>query len=328
MPKYRVLVTAKAARDTAPDELAGLQGADVEVVHSTRGGLSEAELTDLLPGVDAVWAGMDAYTARALAAADRLKAIVRWGVGIDTIDLEAATRAGVVVVNTPGLTTDSVADYAFGLMIDLARHLTETHTSLRGGRWAPIWGVDVWRKRLGLVGLGSIGKGMARRASGFAMTVVAHDPYVDPAAARELGVELMPLNAVLERADYVSLHANLTGETRGMIGDVELRRMKPSAYLINCGRGPLVQTDALVRALREGWIAGAAVDVYDVEPAPADHPLLSLPNCLTLPHGASSSIETARAINRECVDSILAVLRGERPRFVCNPEVYERLGIV
>lgn len=325
MAKYRMLVTAQAVRNTADDEYPRLEAAGVEVIHSPLHRLhSEAELAEMLPGIDAVWAGSDAYTAAALAPADRLKVIARWGVGIDSIDLAAATRAGVVVTNTPGLTTDSVADYTFGLILDLARNLTRAHNTLRAGRWDPTWGVDAWRKTLGIVGFGNIGRGVARRAQGFEMTVLAYDPYADPAAAGALGASLVPLEELLERSDFVTLHANVTPETRRMIGEGALRRMRPGAYLVNCGRGALVDTPALVRALQEGWIAGAAVDVYDEEPVPAGHPLLSLPNCLTLPHSASLSIECARAINRECVDSMLAVLRGERPRFVCNPEVYER----
>lgn len=325
MSQFRVLLTAGAVRATNPEELDRLRAAGIEVVDCpVPVPVSEADLQRLLPGIDAVWAAPDAYTARALEAADRLKLIVRWGVGIDTIDLQAATRAGVIVSNTPGMTTDSVADYAFGLMIDLARHLTECHNALRAGRWQGRWGVDVWRKTLGLVGFGHIGKGMARRARGFEMRVLACDPYADPEEARALNTELVPLPDLLEQADFVSLHASLTPETRGMIGEAELRRMRPSAYLINCGRGPLVQTPALVRALREGWIAGAAVDVYDEEPVPMDHPLLSLPNCLTLPHCASASRECARLINRTCADAILAVFRGDVPQFVCNPEVLRR----
>jgi len=156
------------------------------------------------------------------------------------------------------------------------------------------------------------------------MRVLAYDPYVSAEAARAVNAELVPLPTLLKQADFVSLHANLTPETRGLLGAAELRQMRPDAYLINCGRGALVETSALVRALQEGWIAGAAVDVYDEEPVPPDHPLLALPNCLTLPHCASSSLECARLINRACADAILAVHRGEVPRFVCNPEVLRR----
>lgn len=322
MATSRLLVTAQGPRLMGREAYAPLRAAGVEIVETPRaGGHSEDELVELLPGVDAVWAASDAFTAKAFAAADRLKIIARWGVGIDSIDLEAATRAGVIVTNTPGLTTHSVADYAFGLILNLARRLTELHNTLRSGTWKQLWGVDVWQKTLGLIGFGNIGRGMARRAQGFEMRVLAYDPYVEPDVARALGAEKVPLERLLSEADFVSLHASLTPETRGMIGEAELRRMKREAFLINCGRGALVQEAALVRALKEGWIAGAALDVYEIEPTPASNPLLSLPNCLTLPHSASASYECARAINRECVDQILAALRGERPRHVCNPEV-------
>jgi phosphoglycerate dehydrogenase-like enzyme len=321
---FRLLVTALSPRVTAPEIFEEFARAGIEVILvECPGALSEEQLCGLLPGIDGVWAAPDAYTERALAAADRLKIIARWGVGIETIDLAAATRRGVVVTNTPGATTESVADYSFGLILDLARRLTEMHNALRAGRWERLWGVDVWRKTLGIIGFGHIGQGMARRARGFEMATLAYDPYAPPEAGAELGVERTSLDDLLERSDFVTLHASLTPETRGMIGEAELRRMKPTAFLVNCGRGALVKTDALVRALREGWIAGAAVDVYDVEPAPHDHPLLSLPNCLTLPHSASLTHECARIINRMNADDLLAVARGDRPRFVCNPEVYE-----
>ncbi|MDH7569969.1 MAG: phosphoglycerate dehydrogenase [Armatimonadota bacterium] len=322
MEKFRVLVTAQAAIRTAKDDLDRLRAAGAEVVVGPRiGAHPEEELVKILPGVDAVWAAADAYTAAAFAAADRLKIVARWGIGIDSIDLAAATRAGVLVTNTPGMTTESVADFAFGLMLDAARRLTEAHNTLRAGRWEQLWGVDVWRKTLGVVGFGNIGRAMARRARGFEMTVLAFDPYVDPTAAEALGVEMVSLEVLLERSDFVTLHASLTPETCGLIGEKEIRRMKPGAFLINCGRGALVDTRALATALSEGRLAGAAVDVYEVEPPPPDHPLLALPNCLTLPHCASSSYDGGRAINRLCADQILAAMRGEVPPHVCNPEV-------
>lgn len=322
---FRLLVTAISPRRSAQEEYRTLRELGVEILESQRpGSHTEAELCDLLPGVDAVWAAPDAYTEKAFAAADRLKLVARWGVGIETIDLAAASRAGIAVTNTPGATTDSVADYSFGLVLNLARRLTELHNTLRAGKWDRLWGVDVFQKTLGVVGFGNIGQGMARRAHGFSMTVLAYDPFAKPEKARELGVELVSLDTLLAQSDFVSLHATLTPETRGLIGEAQLRRMKPEAFLVNCGRGPLVQTDALARALREHWIAGAAVDVYDKEPAEPGNPLLTLPNCLTLPHCASLTDECAHLINQMNFEDILAVVRGERPSHVCNPDLYAR----
>jgi glyoxylate reductase len=250
-------------------------------------------------------------------AAARLVAVANYAVGFDNVDLRAATERGIAVGNTPGVLTDATADLAFALILSAARRLPEGERAVRRGDWG--WepefllGHDVHSAALGIVGLGRIGSAVARRAEGFGMDVIQH--------SRTSGV---PLAELLERSDFVSLHAPLTPGTRGMIGASELRAMKDTAILVNTARGPLVQTDALVRALREGWIAGAGLDVTDPEPLPPDHALLECPNLTIAPHLGSATHATRAAMADMAVDNLLAALRGERMPHCANPEVYER----
>jgi D-3-phosphoglycerate dehydrogenase len=319
---FRILVTANAFLESGEAAARPLVEAGAEVVPAPRPGpLPEAELLPLLVECDAVIASSDPYTRAVIERVPRLRLIARWGVGIDNIDLEAATERGVAVANTPGLNTEAVADYTFAMMLALARRLPEARELMRAGGWAEFRGVDVWQKCLGIVGFGAIGQAVARRAAGFSMSVVAYDPGVAPNLIEAAGVLPVPLLQLLAEADFVTLHAALAPETTGLIGEVELRTMKQTAYLINAARGRLVDEAALVRALQEGWIAGAALDVYSQEPLPADHPLRRLPNCLALPHNAFNTVESAAAINRAVAENVLAVMRGERPPGLVNTNV-------
>ena len=247
----------------------------------------------------------------------RLVAVANYAVGYDNIDIDAATARGVPVGNTPDVLTDATADLTWALMLAAARRLPEAEGAERTGAWS--WepdfllGQDVHGATLGIVGMGRIGRAVAQRAQGFEMEVIHH--------SRGGGV---PLDELLERADYVSLHAPLTPETRGLIGERELRVMKQSAILVNTARGPLVNTDALVRALQEGWIAGAGLDVTDPEPLPHDHPLLSCPRLAIAPHIGSATHRARAAMADRAVDNLLAALRGERMPYCVNPEVYDR----
>jgi glyoxylate reductase len=251
--------------------------------------------------------------AELLDAAPNLKAIANYAVGTDNIDVEAATARGIPVGNTPDVLTETTAELAFGLMLAVARRLVEADAYVRAGRWGEwspdlLLGRDLHGATLGIVGFGRIGKAVARRAEGFAMTVLH-------------GV---PLNDLLERSDFVSLHAPLTPDTRGLIGAAELERMKPTAILINTARGPMVDLDALAAALENGAIAGAGLDVTNPEPLPADHPLLAAPNLVVAPHIGSASHRTREAMADMAVDNLLAALAGERMPHCANPEVYER----
>ena len=245
----------------------------------------------------------------------RLRAVAVYAVGVDNVDLDAATERGVQVGHTPGVLTETTADLAFALILAAARRVAEGDAAVRRGEWKPFdpaafVGEEVHGATLGVVGRGRIGSAVARRAEGFAMDVLW--------SSRSGGA---PLEELLERADFVSLHAPLTAATRGLIGHAELRRMKPTAFLVNTARGGLVDTGALVRALREGWIAGAGLDVTDPEPLPAGHPLLALPGVVVTPHIGSASRRTREAMADMSVDNLLAALRGERMPHLANPEV-------
>jgi phosphoglycerate dehydrogenase-like enzyme len=323
---WKILVTAKALSIEPVGALAleKLGDAGCEIIHPPKyGPLTVAELLPQLVGIHAVLAGMDPFNAEVLASkeAAQLKIISRWGIGIDAIDLPAAAKMGVVVANTPGLLNEAVADYAMGMLLAMARRIPQGWHSLKGGQWESEWGPDLGGKTLGLVGCGGIGQAVAKRAKGFDMRLIGHDPMPSQ-AAKDLGIEFISLDGLLAEADFVSLHSALTPQTRGMIGEAQLRAMKPSAMLINTARGAVIDEPALARALKEEWIAGAALDVFVVEPLPGDHPLHAVPNLLLTPHQASLGYGSGAKVSMASVDAVLDVRAGRKPRWVVNPEVY------
>jgi glyoxylate reductase len=258
----------------------------------------------------------DPVDSELLAAAPLLRAVSNYAVGVDNVDLEAATARGIPVGNTPGVLTDTTADLAVALMLGISRHLVDGDAYVRRGDWRTwetglMLGHDLHGATVGIVGFGRIGQAVARRVEGFGCEVVH--------TSRSGGVQLGEL---LERSDFVSLHPPLTPETRGLIGEEALARMKPTAYLVNTARGPIVDSQALARALHEGRIAGAALDVTDPEPLPGGHPLLDAPNLLVLPHLGSATHATRGRMAAMAVDNLLAGLAGERMPNCANPEVY------
>jgi len=273
-----------------------------------------------------------AIDAELIAAAPRLKVIARAGVGVDNIDLEAATRHGIAVVNTPTGNTIAAAEHALAMLLALARRIPLADAALKSGRWAKreATGRQLYRKTLGLVGLGKIGREVAQRARAFEMTVIAHDPFVPDERIAELGVEPVALDELLARADVVSLHATLTDESRRMIGAEQLAAMKPGVLLVNCARGGLVDEAALIEALRSGNVAGAALDVFDDEPEP-NAELVALPNVVATPHVAASTEEAQVHVAVEAAEQVLEVLSGGRPRWPVNvpplsPEELDAVG--
>jgi glyoxylate reductase len=249
-------------------------------------------------------------------AAPNLKAVANYAVGTDNVDLDAATERGIPVGNTPDVLTEATADLAWALLMAGARRLGEAERFVRAGHWGA-WvpdaflGVDVHGACLGVIGWGRIAQAFARRAEGFNMDVMHH--------SRSGGI---PLDELLEKADFVSLHAPLTDETRGMIGARELELMKPRAVLINTARGELVDTSALTEALHLGTIGGAALDVTDPEPLPGEHPLLAAPNVTVVPHIGSATLRTRAGMADMAVDNLTAALEGEQMPHVANPDVY------
>jgi D-3-phosphoglycerate dehydrogenase / 2-oxoglutarate reductase len=254
----------------------------------------------------------------------RLRGIVKYGVGVDNIDLAAAKVRGIPVANCPDYGSGTVADHAFALLIALARRLVLQDTQFRRHGW--YWpderycGVDLEGKTLGIIGLGKIGRKMVRRAAGFEMEIVAYDPYLNVSSVEVAGcnVRLVTLQQLLTSSDFVSVHCTLTPETRLLLGERELRAMKPSAYLIDVSRGAIIDEEALLRGLQAGWLAGAGLDVFPSEPLADGHPLLSMPNVVITPHLAWYTWEAAARQSGQAADAVLDILAGRRPRSIVN----------
>lgn len=258
-----------------------------------------------------------------------LKVVANVAAGYDNVDVPAATRRGVVVTNTPGVVTESTADLTWGLLFSIARRIPEADRYVRADQWKEwqlmaLLGHDVHGRTLGIIGMGRIGQAVARRASGFGMTILYHNRHRLPESVEsELGAVWVELETLLQSADFVSVHTPLSPETRHLIGEKELRMMKPTAYLLNTSRGPVIDETAVIRALREQWIAGAGLDVFEQEPE-VPQALKDLENVVLLPHIGSASVASRTRMAVMAAQSAVAVLQGERPQHVVNPEVYER----
>jgi glyoxylate reductase len=261
------------------------------------------------------------------AAGGSLRVISQMAVGTDNIDLAAATERGISVGNTPGVLTDTTADFAFSLLMAAARRIVEGERYVKAGKWLTwgptlLMGQDIHSATLGLIGFGRIGQGMAKRARGFGMRVLYADPSVDGGTAKKLDAEARELDELLAESDFVSLHVPLTEQTIHLMGEREFGLMKPSAILINTARGPVVDPGALYRALKEGEIAYAALDVTEPEPISMEDPLLTLDNCLIVPHIASSSLATRSKMATMAAENLEAGLKGQKLPHCANPEVY------
>lgn len=309
---YKVLVATRSFGSTSSKPWDVLNQANCEIVKADMTQkMTEEYLIELLQGVDGAIIGVVPITANVLEHAPRLKVVSMHGVGVDHIDLTAAAQKGVVIANCQGANDQSVADLTIGLMISVARDIPILDKAVRGGGWGAHAGSELWKKTLGLIGLGRIGQGVARRALGFDMQVLAYDPYIQ-AENLDQDISLVSLNEVLRNADFVSLHATLSEETRCMIGSPQLQAMRSSAYLINTSRGALVDERALYAALVKKQIAGAALDVYDVEP-PIDNPLLQLENVVVTPHIGAHTQESIERVGVMAAENVLMVLRGNLP---------------
>lgn len=321
---WKVLITARAFDEVGQPAAKLLRQAGCDLVIPPKYGPLPADVLEpLLEGNQAALVSMDKFTASVLGsrAASQLKIISRWGVGFDAIDVPAATCNGIVVGYTPGLLNETVADCAFALLLSIARRIHVGHAHMVNGLWQPLWGNDVFGKTLGILGCGRIGQAMARRAAGFQMRLIGYDIAPNPEAER-IGINFVSLDELLAESDFLSLHAALTAQNRALIGEAQLRKMKPSAYLINTARGALVDEGALVRALTEGWIAGAALDAFAIEPLPAEHPVRTAPNVLLTPHLASFARETGERVSLTAAQAIVDLKNGRKPQFVVNPEVF------
>ena len=321
----RILVTEKL-NASGLDVLAGF--ADVDV----KSGLSPEELASVVDGYDAlVIRSRTNVDASIIQAGKSLKVIGRAGVGVDNIDVEAATLRGITVVNAPTGNSNAVAEQTLALMLALARNICPAVTSLKAGRWekSSLEGTEVKGKTLGLVGLGRIARLVAAKARALEMKVIAFDPFVAPEKAESMNVRMMDLNELMQEADYISVHTPLTPDTAGMISTAELALMKPTAYVINCARGGIIDEKALYEALSNHVIAGAALDVYEKEPA-VGNPLIDLPNVLCTPHLAASTAEAQENVARDVAQAVVDVLDGRIPESPVNmpylpPGVMEQL---
>jgi len=264
------------------------------------------------------------------AAGPNLKIVSNFAVGYDNIDVPAATERGVLVGNTPGVLTETTADLAFALLMAAARRLPEGMDFVRAGRWKTfqptlLLGRDVYGASLGIVGMGQIGRALAKRAAGFDMKILYYDPFAPADSSLPAGaIRCATLDELLRRSDFVSLHVTLGPETRHLIDARALESMKPTAILINASRGPVVDPDALYEALQKGGIAGAALDVTEPEPLPAGHRLLTLKNCLVVPHIGSATYATRTRMAVMAADNLLAGVTGRVPPHPVNPEVLPR----
>ncbi|NOX44705.1 MAG: D-glycerate dehydrogenase [Caldiserica bacterium] len=311
-----------------PDEIARLEREGHEVEMYPGDVIPREELLRGVAGADVLICPLSTRVDRdILAASPRLKIIANLGVGVDNIDLDEASARGIMVLNTPGVLTETVADLAVALMLAVARRIAELDKRLRAEGfpgWSfmpPYLGRDVWGSTLGIVGLGRIGAAVARRARCFSMAILYYSRARKPDLEAELGCRYVPLDELLAESDFVVLCVPLVPETRHLIGERELSLMKETAYLVNIARGPVVDEGALVRALREGRIAGAALDVFEREPEV--HPgLLELDNVVLTPHIGSATLGTRRRMASLAVDGVLAALRGERPGNLVNPNAW------
>jgi D-3-phosphoglycerate dehydrogenase len=325
--KMRVLVSDPVAED-------GVEYLRRHAEVDLRIGMTPEELVRIIPEYDALVVRSETKVrAEVIESGTRLRVIGRAGVGVDNIDVAAATRRGILVVNAPTGNNIAAAELTIGMLLAVARHIPQAHASLKAGQWqrSRYMGVELRGKVLGIVGMGKIGSEVARRAQGLEMQVIAYDPYLSPEHAHRLGVEVLELDQLIERADFITLHVPVTPQTRGLIGAEQFRRMKPSARLINVARGGIVDEAALLDALERGKIAGAALDVFGKEPPGPDDPLLRHEKVVATPHLGGSTFEAQVGVALDVAEQIVAVLNGQPARYAVNapiisPEAASILG--
>lgn len=337
--RFRIVAT-NPGMDWAIEEAAVAAAGDAEFVVIPCA--TEDDLIAAGREADGILAGNEVYSRRVISSYKRVKVISKPAVGYDQIDTEAATDCGIVVTHVPDYCTDEVSDHAMALILALHRRVTWLDAAIKAGKWGQ--GVSYGGNRplashagevpgpqrqlrgqtLGIVGFGRIGQRVAEKARGFGLRVIAADPFLSADAGEPYGVTMTDLDSLLAESDFVTIHCLLNGGTKGLIGAAQLARMKPTAYLVNTARGPIIDIAALVPVLQGGQIAGAALDVTDPEPLGTDHPLLGLPNVILTPHSAYYSDRSREEVRRRGIEHAVAVLRGERPAFVANPAVFAK----
>lgn len=324
MSRWKILVTAQAfaISGQAAHKLLTEGGHEV-VVASKFGPLTLESLIAAAHDCDAIIAATDPYDHLTFAALPKLKLVARCGVGVDSVNMQQATDAGVLVTNVPNAMTDAVADYCMGLLLTMVRRIHDGFNCMVGGGWAEFPGVELRGKQLGLIGFGKIGQAVADRALGFGLDVVAFDPVLAERGNIEKypRVRLVTLEELYKTSNFISVHAPNTPGTRHMIDQAAFAIMRKDCYLINTARGALIDEHALIAALSQNQIAGAAIDVYCQEPLPSDHPLRNTPRLLLTPHNAFNSREAAERMSMGCSLPILDIAQRRVPEFLCNPSV-------
>jgi D-3-phosphoglycerate dehydrogenase / 2-oxoglutarate reductase len=291
------------------------------------GNLSRDQLIQALPSADAlVIRSATTVDADLLQHAPNLKVIARAGVGVDNVNLEAASEKGIVVMNTPDGNTISTAEFTFGLMLALARHIPTSYQDLKEGRWErkAFTGIELRGKTLGIVGFGRIGRAVAKRALAFEMRVITYDPYIPADVAQDFGVTLVDLDTLYRESDFITLHSVITDETRAMINAESIAKMKKGVRIVNAARGALINDDDLAEAIKSGKVAGAALDVYQIEPPPGDNALIGLPGVIHTPHLAASTSDAQVNVGIDAARLVIDALLHKHYANVCNPAVLQR----
>jgi D-3-phosphoglycerate dehydrogenase len=318
---WRILITDISWPAIGPEiDILARAGGEITQIDT----LEEADLLPLAPDFDAIMTCWAPITAAVIESAPRLQVIARYGIGLDNVDLEAATARGVIVTNTPTYCLEEVSDHAMALILACARKICHYNATVHAGDWSNASGLPMFRLRgqtLGILGFGRIGQKLAPRGKAFGLRVLAHDPFVAPEVFAALGCEQVDLDTLFAEADFISIHAPLTPDTRGIVNAQRLRRMKPTAFIVNTARGGLIDQEALVAALEQGWIAGAGLDVFTPERLPPGHPLLQLPNVIATPHTAYYSEQALLDLEIQTAEAVAAVLSGHRPTHVVNRRV-------
>ena len=325
-PIFKVVHVDAGAEQSLSSENEQLRPLGVEIIRGRAD--SRETLIENVRDADAILVTGTAIDRQLLEELSKCKVVVRYGVGVDNIDLTAATERGIVVAHVPDFCTEEVSTHALALLLACGRQLRRLDAGIHSGGWfTPALPHEVKRETLGIIGIGRIGGALARKARPLEMNIIAYDPYLDEAVIRERGAAKVSLEELLKTSDYVSLHAPLTPETQHMIGAQELAMMKPTAFLINTARGPEVDEAALIEALQKGTIGGAGLDVFETEPLPADSPLRTMENVIMTPHMAFFSPASVSRLGVEVGRAAAAVLSGHWPKYVANPEVRGKISL-
>ncbi|WP_434629407.1 phosphoglycerate dehydrogenase [Thermoanaerobacterium thermosaccharolyticum] len=312
--RKKILITPRSFGSIAKEPFEMLK--DYEILKNETGHpLNENELKELIKDVDGVIVGIDKLTKDVLNKAEKLKVITKYGVGLDNIDVDYAKKLGIKITYTPGANKDSVADLVFALMLGLSRDLLKLDSTVRNNKWNKIIGTEVYGKTIGIIGTGNIGKCVAKRAKGFDMNILAYDINKDYKYAEEIGMKYVDLETLLKESDYITLHIPLTSDMHHLIDEKELDMMKPTAYIINTSRGEIINEEALYKALKEKRIAGAALDVYEVEP-PVNNKFLQLENVILSPHCGASTKDAIFRMSMMAVEGLKSVLENKKPKYL------------